>query len=165
MIVLAGAAVAIGAGIVFVPMAFAVGYLVAVSASLWDVFGVITLGFPLFMIFIAGAPLVPGRYWTWRIPLAAGGAGLLVAIAMGIELCVWHYNSARLRWDFGFHPVGIGTLCILGRLLFLEGLAGRSVQKRAARIRAGQCPGCGYDLRATPDRCPECGMLTMNHSA
>jgi hypothetical protein len=40
---------------------------------------------------------------------------------------------------------------ILPGALVLRGIA------RTHRSRAGHCPICGYDLRATPHRCPECG--------
>ena len=42
-----------------------------------------------------------------------------------------------------------GALYGCGRLV--------AVVRKRGRMRAGTCPGCGYDLRETPTRCPECG--------
>jgi hypothetical protein len=68
----------------------------------------------------------------------------------------WEDNLSGTDRQF---DVGLPTAVALPLLLIAPAawLRRRHVDRQARRN--GRCPSCGYDLRATPDRCPECGAV------
>jgi hypothetical protein len=58
--------------------------------------------------------------------------------------------TANLRIGVPYWALlGIGAVVPVARFF--------SRRRRRLRMRRGLCPSCGYDVRASPMRCPECG--------
>jgi hypothetical protein len=93
-----------------------------------------------------GAPFCTDPRWRYRRSTAPESGWWL-------HYRTWTSGSNRIESGFvPLWPLFIPALVSLLPRCFFE-------TRRSRRRALGLCVECGYDLRATPDRCPECGTL------
>ena len=111
--------------------------------------------------------------WTADESLKAARKHAWRTLPVRKRLCLWigMISVAALalwRWFSAAHPLSLVGIAWLPAMLAASALVhvGEShFSRRTKRLLASKCPTCGYDLRATPDRCPECGTTPKTFTA
>jgi len=107
---------------------------------------------------------------TLRGTVPPGGSRIRIPKGEDAENVYW--RPSRARWGFfrseknlpivrmlQFTAMAPGWFVILATMILPVAWLVRLIRK-VARPRTGHCPVCGYDLRGSPLRCPECGTET-----
>src|SRR5438876_139696 len=97
---------------------------------------------------MAGVSRHPPRLWRdepRRVRLA-----IMLLVVGGVWIVLASWFNWRGTWSL------LGWAVCVTAVIVANVIIRRSVREDK-RARAGQCRKCGYDLRATPARCPECG--------
>jgi hypothetical protein len=105
----------------------------------------------------------PGRHWyrdsTEPSDMIRGNWGFWTLSKPHVLLGVitWGRFSGASEWGMSILIPYWLLACVAAAAGAGPLMIARRLHRRERRRRAGQCVRCGYDLRATPDRCPECG--------
>lgn len=120
----------------------------------------------------------------WREAAVAWGTGIINKPGWTMRtVAVWPASKAEmLLGQFGASADQPWNLSLERKVVFVNSGFGASVPcwtvllasltlpmirlrkavRSHRRARNNHCPKCGYDLRATPDRCPECGTINSS---
>jgi len=69
-----------------------------------------------------------------------------------------NHLSPREVIEFGqWAIIASGCVSLIGAIIWVTWVI-RTYRRELKRMREGLCMHCGYDLRQSKDRCPECGQ-------
>ena len=72
-----------------------------------------------------------------------------------------HYIGLFARTEELFHlRIRYWFLLAVGSILPMCSWFCTVILRKTRKPKIGMCATCGYDLRATPERCPECGTIS-----
>lgn len=74
-------------------------------------------------------------------------------------------HSRYTRWSNGSGEAGVPFWVIALLCAGVGGVSGVMARGKRRRAPRGRCRVCGYDLRASRERCPECGTPVDEESA